>query len=361
VTTNAQDQPPLSLALSGCEAGFALALTLVVILALSLLTEVMTRWVLSALDHALAHREEAVAKRQMAETDAVAMYLLATRPLSIRGLELLLIEQLRSRPGAGPLETAQSAESYLRLDDRPYRLGDAVVRFQDARGLINLNLGSDYDLYALLGVFGVEAAARGPLIAKLQDYVDADSLVRLNGAEAPEYEEAGREPPANAPLRTPWEVRRILDWDGVGGIMREDTSWPLLTATAPLAGFNINTAPPALLALIPWMTPDAVAKILRWRAEQPIAGNFQLGLLTGIPVREDPLRDRAFPANSLILTLSAKNWPLERRIAVRLTPKSRDHPWIIDYDVELPRTARDMTSEPAADDLPLSRLLSANP
>src|SRR5438132_7196055 len=125
------------------EAGFALALTLIVILALSLLTEVMTRWVSSALDHALAHREEAEAKRQMAETDAVAMYLLATRPLSIRGLELLLIEQLRSRPGAGPLETAQSAENYLRLDDHPYRLGDAVVRFQDARGLINFAFGSD--------------------------------------------------------------------------------------------------------------------------------------------------------------------------------------------------------------------------
>jgi len=168
---------------------------LVVILALWRLTEVLTRWVLSALDHALAHREEAVAKRQMAETDAVAMYLLATRPLSMRGLELLLGEQLRSRAGTSVLEPAQPAESYLRLDDHPYRLGDAVLRFQDARGLINLNLGSDYDLYALLGVFGFEAAARGPLIAKLQDYVDADSLVRLNGAETPEYEEAGREPP----------------------------------------------------------------------------------------------------------------------------------------------------------------------
>ena len=44
------------------EAGFALVLTLVVILALSLLTEVMTRWVLNALDQALAHREEVDAR-----------------------------------------------------------------------------------------------------------------------------------------------------------------------------------------------------------------------------------------------------------------------------------------------------------
>src|SRR4029077_6899094 len=135
-------------------------------------------------------------------------------------------------------------------------------------GLINLNFISVGDLFALLGIFGVLAEDRGPLIDKLEDYTDTDSFRRLNGAEAREYEEAGREPPANAPLRTPWEVRRILDWDKVDGIMREDTSWPCVTGTAPLGGFNINTAPPALLALIPWMTPDAVAKILRWRVEQ---------------------------------------------------------------------------------------------
>ena len=91
------------------EAGFALVLTLIVILALSLLTEVMTRWVSSALDHALAHREEAEAKRQMAETDAVAMYLLATRTLSMRGLELLMGEQLRPKPATS--RTCRSSRS----------------------------------------------------------------------------------------------------------------------------------------------------------------------------------------------------------------------------------------------------------
>ena len=82
---------------------------------------------------------------------------------------------------------------HIRLDDYPYRLGDAVVRFQDARGLINLNLGSSSDLFNVLGTFEISANDRGPLIAKLQDYIDADLLTRLNGAEAPEYADAGRE------------------------------------------------------------------------------------------------------------------------------------------------------------------------
>lgn len=342
------------------EAGFALVLTLVVILALSLATEAMTRWVSNALDQALANREEVDAKRQIAEAEAVSLYLLASRPLSFRGIELLTTTQLGAAAHAGFLEGVEAADSYIRLDDSPYRLGDAVLRFQDMRGLINLNLGLPDDLFALLGTVGVEAEDRAPLIAKLQDYIDTDSLVRLNGAEAQQYEEAGLEPPANAPLRTPWEVTRVLGWDKVDGLAKEDGIWPRLTSTAPIAGFNINTAPRALLSLIPLMTPEAVDRVIEWRHEQPIS-SYQFGILTGIPMADGPaMRIASFPGNGVILTLSAKNWPLERRIAVRHTPLSPDRPWAIDYDVEVPRAARD-GKQPDPDELPLSALFSAVP
>ncbi len=200
------------------------------------------------------------------------------------------------------------------------------------RGLINLNLGSPDDLFALLGIFGVAAEDRGPLIAKLQDYIDADSFIRLNGAEAPQYEEAGLEPPANAPLRTPWEVRRILDWDKVDDLAKEDSGWSLMTSTAPIGGFNVNTAPRALLSLMPLMTPDIVDSIIERRHEQPFVSGYQFGLLTGIPISDvPPPRFVPFPGNGIILTLSTKNSPLERRIAVHKTPLSPDRPWTVDY------------------------------
>ena len=53
---------------------------------------------------------------------------------------------------------------------------------------------------------------------------------------------------------------------------------------------------------------------------------------------------------------SAKSAPLERRFAVRLTPQSRDRPWTIDYDVEVPRAARD-GGETNSNALPLPPLL----
>ena len=343
------------------EAGFALVLTLVVILALSLLTEVMTRWVSNALDHALANREEIDDNRQIAEAEAVSLYLLETRPFSARGLELLMDAQIGSTAPPGLFAGAPLAENYIKLNDHPYRLGEVVLRFQDMRGLINLNLGSPDDLFALLGVFGVAAEDRGPLIAKLQDYIDADSLVRLNGAEAPQYEEAGVGPPANAPLRTPWEVRRILDWDKIDGLAKEDSFWSLVTSTAPVGAFNVNTAPRILLSLMPGMTPETVEKVIEWRREQPIVSGYQFGILTGISISDaPPSRFVPFPANGVILTLSTKNSPLERRIAVRKTPLSPDRPWTIDYDVEMPRVPSDGT-EPDADELPISQLLPTVP
>ena len=343
------------------QAGFALVLTLVIILALSLVTEVMTRWVSTALDNALANREEVDASRQIADAEAVSIYLLETRPFSARGLELLTIAQLRSAAPAELLPGTPRADAYIRLDDQPYRLGDAVLRFQDMRGLINLNLGSPDDLFALLGIFGVAAEDRGPLIAKLQDYIDADSFIRLNGAEAPQYEEAGLEPPANAPLRTPWEVRRILDWDKVDDLAKEDSGWSLMTSTAPIGGFNVNTAPRALLSLMPLMTPDIVDSIIEWRHEQPFVSGYQFGLLTGIPISDvPPPRFVPFPGNGIILTLSTKNSPLERRIAVHKTPLSPDRPWTVDYDVEMPRAVRDGRL-PDPDELSLSALLSPVP
>jgi general secretion pathway protein K len=342
------------------ESGFALVLVLVVIVALSLMTEAMTRWVSSALDGAFANREEVGARLQIAEATAVSLYLLGTRPLSFRGMETSAIARLPATSTPAMIAAFDPAENYVRLDDHPYRLDDAVLRLQDARGLINLNFASADDLFAVLGLFGVAAEDRGPLISKLQDYIDADSLTRLNGAEAPQYADAGREPPANAPLRTPWEVRQILDWDKIDRIAREDSGWGSLTSTGVFAGLNLNTTPPALLSLMPWMTPEGVDNVVRWRREQPITSPSQFGGLAGIPMPVGPSRFLSFPADNLAITVSAKGAPLERYFAVRLTPQSRERPWTIDYDVEMPLADRD-GGETKPDALPIPPILSPIP
>jgi hypothetical protein len=333
---------------------------LVVIVALSIMTEIMTRWVSAALDQAFANREEVDAKRRIAEAEAVSLYLLGTRPFSFRGIEPLSTARRATVNGLQMIAEFDPTSDYIRLDDHPYRLGDAVIRFQDARGLINLNRGSHDDLFALLGLLGVAADDRGPLIAKLQDYIDADSLKRLNGAEAPEYADAGREPPPNAPLRTPWEVRRILDWDKADGIAREDSQWALLATTASFEGFNVATAPRALLSIMPGITEAGVDNVVRWRREQPITTGRQFGILAGLPIPQGPSRFLSFPTNSILITLASSRAPLERRMAVTLTPGASDRPWAIDYDVETPPVRRS-ERETNPDALPVPAVLSPVP
>jgi hypothetical protein len=342
------------------ERGFALVLTLVVIVALSIMTEMMTRWVSAALDNAFANREEVDAKRQTAEAEAVAFYILGTRPFSFRGLEPSAAVRPPSSAGPQMIAEFDPVSDYIRLDDHPYRLGDAVIRFQDARGLINLNHASYEDLFELLALFGIAADTRGPLIAKLQDYIDTDSLTRLNGAEAPEYADAGREPPANAPLRTPWEVRRILDWDKADGIAGEDSPWASLATIASFDGFNVNTAPRALLSIMPGITETGVDNVVRWRREQPIIGGRQFGIVAGLPIPQGPSRFLSFPTQTILITFASPHSPLERHIAVRLTPGMSERPWDIDYDVETP-AARRSGHEPKPDALPVPAILSPIP
>lgn len=338
------------------QAGFALVLTLVVIAVLALVTQMMSAWLTTALEDAIANQHEAEAQQQMADAKAIALYLLAACPVSFRGLEMT-VGQVRS---IGLTEEPRNAENFIRLDDSPYRLGGALLRFQDARGLINLNLGLPGDIYALLGIFGVPAEDRDGLIDKLLDYLDADSFRRLNGAEAPEYLEAGLDSPANAPLRTPLEVRRVLGWRDIEGLARDDTVWPRLTSIAPVAGFNVNTAPRPLLMLIPSLNSDMVDQIMAVRRTTPIAGSLAWQALTGIPLEAPPARTFYFPSSTVVLTLSAEHWPLERRLSVRQTPRLADGPWVIDYDLETPRAARDGAEE-TPDNLPISQLLPAAP
>jgi hypothetical protein len=211
-----------------------------------------------------------------------------------------------------------------------------------------------------LGLLGVAAEDRGGLIDKLRDYLDPAPFRRLNGAKAPEYLEAGLDPPANAPLRTPWEARRVLGWSDIEELARDDTLWPRLTSIAPVAGFNVNTAPRSLLMLIPSLNSDMVDRIIAVRQTTPIAGALAWEALTGIPPEAPPTHTFYFPSDTVVLTLSAEHWPLERRLSVRQTPRLADRPWIVDYDVVTPRAARDGPEE-TPEDLAISQLLASEP
>lgn len=101
------------------------------------------------------------------------------------------------------------------VDGRPTAVdGDTWMTLQDVRGLVNLNDGATRTLSRLLLRCGAPEGDIPALADALGDYIDADNLKRLNGAEAFDYR-AGSEPlpaPRNQRLVSREELWRVKGW-----------------------------------------------------------------------------------------------------------------------------------------------------
>lgn len=135
----------------------------------------------------------------------------------------------------------------LYLDGRPTRVSaqESVV-LQDGLGLLNLNQPQAFLFSNLLLQCGANERELPSLIDALADYVDGDSLKRLNGAEAPEYRAAQLAPPRNAELLSREELWRVKGWSSIRPAWKTNGCDELVTVQGR-SGFNRNTAPPALL------------------------------------------------------------------------------------------------------------------
>jgi general secretion pathway protein K len=239
------------------------------------------------------------------------------------------------------------------LDDRPYRFGEgsAEIQIQDARGLVNLNLGTRDELMRLLGRLGVAQDRLDPLVAKLQDFVDNDDLVRLNGAEREEYVREGQPPPPNMLLRTVWEAQRVMGWKAETTLWRQD-ALPEVTSASSVIGYNINTMPAIVLEVAAGMTEETAAKAVVARRNSPFLGQDALIGFGAPMVLADPLRFIPFPADTMRVTITFR--PSGRRVQMvfAMTPTSLEGPWRIDYQMELTSVARDGASSDPLPEFP---------
>jgi len=245
---------------------------------------------------------------------AEILFRIATTPFSLYGL-------------------GRSANEAIALDDRPYLApGATLIRLQDNRGLLNLNIVNDDRLDRFLNILGAPAARRAGLIDALRDYIDGDDLKHLNGAEAADYAAAGLPPPRNAKLVTPMEARSIYGWGDVPELW-QDNLLPRLTSTSGSFSLNPNTAPWQVLATMRGMTPEAAQAIIQARKIAPIVHAGQIEALTGIQIITDPFMPDAitFPADSVRVTQQPKAMRWGWQYNVTLTPVSDTAPWRIDY------------------------------
>ena len=287
---------------------------------------VLTLWILAIIAIGAAYFAERVAtsvalarQSQLAtqalldfsSTRAEILFRLGTTRLSIYGL--------------GP--TQQDA---IALDNRPYRgTGDDLVRLQDSRGLININIMQPEMLRLLLGRMGVAAENRDALLDSLSDYTDTDDLRRLNGAESAEYRARGWPLPPNDWLVTPRQLQSIIGWREQAILWKDQRLLDIVT-TARVIGFNPNTAPREVLAALPGSTPEIADTLIKMRALQPLTSLLQTDSLAGqIGLNSDSLT--FFPGTNIRITQESDKIPWTLRYQISLTPRAERAPWRIDY------------------------------
>jgi hypothetical protein len=321
----------------GSEDGFVLVTVIWFIALIALAATIMSGWISDSLQRAAALKDRIDAERAMiSATDQVA-YLITSSYFTPGGL--IPTGGADAKVAVSPMGFVPTKDSRaVLLDGRPYRFGPGIIELQDARGLYNLATIDDYTFRHLVGYFGVSPQEGAGLLDKLRDYQNKNSTVQhLNGANGDAYVRAGRPPPRNAPLLTPWETYRVLTWDGYQGLWSGPDAFQDLTAITPDAtGFNPNTAPVAMLSTLPGIDQNAIDKILRVRATAPITSLMELDNLTGVVIPLDPFSITALPGNAMRVEIVLPKTPLTRVVFFSLPPVGKT-PFRIEYAIDVPQ------------------------
>jgi len=347
---------------AGRERGIVLVVVLWLLVAMAIAGALVVVWTRERVADAQRGRDASVDLIDAIGTRDTLLFLASTIPTTRAGLPAVAATPAevaaRRLDEFGGLDRSPRGRE-LPLDGTPLRgLGGVRLEVQDESGLVGLALLRPDGAAALLAAAGVSRRSqRGAeaLADRLADYVDADDLRRLAGAEGRQYERAGLPAPPGRPLLSPAELHEVHGWHALEPAIRQAVID--FATTAYSGALNLNTAPAPLLAAIARDCDEPCRARLAARRDSPFADGLQFEAETGARLPGDHAVDfRAAPSDSLRLTLSGRSgraW----RMHVRLTPLAdRTGPWTVEAAYRIPR--------PPADDAPApiqSPLFTATP
>ena len=327
-------EPPLPAA----QQGFVLVAVLALLVVLSLLAASVAVASQRAVAETRLAQEAFQGELDMFSTRDTLLFMAASQRMTLGGLT---VDQ-SAGSGDSPVEDFEGLEvmpvgNEIRLDGLPYAgVGNALFSLQDGRGLLNPSWVGPILRNAMYYSLGVPAERWAELDAKRLDYQDPDSLRRLGGAEDREYQAAGLPPPANLPLASPLEYRRILGWNDLLADIDDATVASMLT-TERNSVLNVNTAPAEVLALLPGVSPEIARRVVDLRRQTPFTSLGQVRQTMPIDLGdEEAVTLFSNPSGNLILWDSRQG--ARRLLHWTLTPFDElGGPWRIDYEVTLPR------------------------
>lgn len=330
--------------------GFVLAATLWLLAIMTVAAGFFAQWTQRTLELARNLQDNVQGEIDMQSTQSTLLYLFATQYYTFAGLTVPSLVTGNESNNANntipnlPLNdpdmggvSAMPIGGELGLDDRAYQgLGNARFAIQDEAGLIGLNFINEPVFSRLLGLLGVKAEERAPLIAKLDDYTDTDDLVHLNGAESYQYKERNLPPPLNRLLYSPTQVRKVLDWDNYPSLWANNI-WSELTTVALVPLPNFNTAPAMVLQATYNFDADSAQRFILARQTIPVYSLATVSQLVGMAITMDEEAVNFFSSPYVRISLWHTGLKQMRQVHIKFTPFADEKmPWELQYISNLP-------------------------
>ena len=155
-----------------------------------------------------------------------------------------------------------------RADGSIYEIkaSDAIIRIrlQSEAGKIDINKADQTALQSLMALAPVDSEQQGKLVNAILDWRDADNLVRLDGAEKEEYQEAGLNyQPRNKPFESTEELQLVL------GMNKTVLAWldPLVTIYSVQPHINYQVASKEVLQAMPCLDAGLIDSFVIMRMQ----------------------------------------------------------------------------------------------
>lgn len=274
--------------------------------------------------------------------EATIAYIVATEPFAPRGIEIGAPRRVDLILGQAPDQSSGLPPAELRLDGRPYSVdlnGPLSVSLQDQAGMINIGRLDDDAFRRLMLALGVAASEARDLRARYIDYVDADDLKQVNGAEKRDYEGGG---PPNRGLIRPTEWLSVLGARTTVDPARWHALRPDLAHDPAEGSVNLNTATPRALEVRFGLTAQQAEAAIEARNAAAFSTISDFNAATGAAIPDYVLALYTYPSGPIIYTIrdGRSAWVYRGRLAP--TPGDLEQPVRIDQTelLEAPGRAR---------------------
>lgn len=217
--------------------------------------------------------------------------------------------------GPGGLASSNSPLTDLQLENVELGGGRITVKIEDCERKMNINAAPEPMLRLGLTLAGMDAAGAETIVACIQDWVDANDLTLVGGAEKDYYENGNPAyEPKNGPIddlsemllikgvtpellwgaanenrsQAAFQAKGIPRGNGAnGGSSQYNVGLADLFVPVSIGQINVNTASATALLLLPFMDENLAQEIIRARAgldgmdgtedDQPFQNGAQLG------------------------------------------------------------------------------------